>query len=307
MKIEDLVKRIQEEKQKRDTVILAHTYQAPEIIDVADITGDSFALSKAASRLSQKRVILCGVRFMAETVKILSPEKEVILPNPKAECPMATQIEPSRVKAYKEEHPGALVVAYINTTSALKAECDVCVTSSTAVQIVEQLDAERILFLPDQNLGSYVQERLPDKRIELWSGYCPIHDTITEQDVLDAKEKYPDARLAMHPECRPEAARHADLLGSTSAIIQYILSLDKRQAVIVGTERGVADYLCQKHPDRDIVQLCGDKLTCPDMKLTSLVDVYRALIGESGEKIELDETLRLAAKRSIDNMLRYGG
>ena len=306
LKRKELQKLIIEEKKKNGTLILAHTYQAPEIIDIADVAGDSYALSVAATKYDAKRVILCGVRFMAETVKILSPEKQVILPKPHATCPMAIQIAPERVAAFKKENPNTAVVAYINTTAELKAECDVCVTSSTAVKIVSAIPQKDILFIPDQNLGAYVQSKLPDKNITLWNGCCPIHHSITAADIQNEKEKHPNAKVAVHPECRPEVLALADMIGSTSAIIDYALK-NKDSEIIIGTERGVVDYLSLKHPKRKLYQLRADKLTCPNMKMTTLEDVYNALVGKGGAEITMDENLRLAAKRSIDNMLRYGG
>ena len=198
----ELKNKILKAKEKTGTVILAHTYQNPEIIELADITGDSFALAKKSLSAGAKRVIMCGVRFMAESVKILSPDTEVILPVPEATCPMAEMITPERVRKYKEENPGAVVVAYINTTAALKAECDVCVTSSSALKIVEKIDAPEILFIPDKNLGSFVKEHFPEKNIVLWDGYCPIHATLTEDDILKAKSEHPEALLAVQiPAC----------------------------------------------------------------------------------------------------------
>ncbi|MBQ6898588.1 MAG: quinolinate synthase NadA [Clostridia bacterium] len=300
----DIVNEIRRLKEETGTVILAHTYQNPEIIELADITGDSFALAKKSLSAGAKRVIMCGVRFMAESVKILSPDTEVILPVPEATCPMAEMITPERVRRYKEEHPGAVVVAYINTTAALKAECDVCVTSSSALKIVEKIDAPEILFIPDKNLGSFVKEHFPEKNIVLWDGYCPIHATLTEEDVLQAKSEHPGALLAVHPECERDVVKHADMAGSTAEIIDFALASDK--PVIIGTERGVADYLIPKHPDKRLYRLCPAKLTCKDMKYTTPESILAALKGEGGEKIELPEELRIKAKHSIDEMLRLG-
>ncbi len=299
-----LREQIEKRKAETDTVVLAHTYQPPEIIALADITGDSFALAKAAAKLPQKRVIMCGVRFMAESVKILAPEKEVILPAPDAGCGMARMITAEDITAWKEQHPDACVCAYINTTAAVKAVCDVCVTSSSALKIVSKLDAEEILFLPDRNLGSWIASQLPDKKITLWNGYCPVHDNLTEEQVLAAKKEYPDALLAVHPECREEVVRHADMAGSTAEIITYALQADK--PVIIGTERGVADTLTQKYPDRAFYYLCPETLTCPDMKYISPELLLDAINGEQGESIEMNEDLRLAAKKSIDRMLELG-
>lgn len=293
-------------KEKSGTLILAHTYQAPEILAAADVCGDSYALAKAATAYQNKRVVVCGVRFMAETVNILSPEKTVVLPKKRATCPMAEQISPERVRAFRAEHPDVTVVAYINTTAALKAECDVCVTSSSAVKIVRALPGRKILFIPDQNLGAWVRKQCPEKEFILWDGCCPVHNSITQQDVLRARARHPGAKLAMHPECPPEALEHADMIGSTSAIIDYAMQ-NEQEDILFGTERGVYDDLIQKYPQRHFYQLRGDKLVCPDMKMNSLQDVYAAVAGTGGETIALEESLREAAKRSLDNMLKYGG
>ena len=193
---------------------------------------------------------------------------------------------------------------YINTTTALKAECDVCVTSSSAVKIVSSLENKRILFIPDKNLGSYIAEKLPDKEFIFWDGCCPVHDSVTAADVKKAKEKYPSALLAVHPECKKEVSEQADFVGATSAIIKFALESDRD--ILVGTERGVADYLKIKHPERNFYQLCEDKLVCPDMKYTSIETVYKALSSDGGEKIEIEEEIRLKAKKCIDEMLRRG-
>ena len=297
-------KEIMRLKEETGTLILAHTYQPPEIIELADITGDSFALAKKSLQAGAKRVIMCGVRFMAESVKILSPETQVILPAPEATCKMAEMISPERVREYKKTHPDALVVAYINTTAALKAECDVCVTSSSALKIVSALDAPEILFIPDKNLGSFVKTAFPEKNIVLWDGYCPVHAKITEDDVLKAKKEHPEALLAVHPECEKDVVKHAHMAGSTAEIIDFALKSDK--PVIIGTERGVADWLIPKYPDRKFYYLCPEKLTCPDMKYITPEKILAALKNEGGEKIELPEELRIKAKHSIDEMLRLG-
>ena len=202
MTTQELKNKILEAKKETGTVMLAHTYQEPDIIDVADVTGDSFFLSKKAAELKAKRVVMCGVRFMAESVKILSPETETILPVASATCPMAEQILPERVRSFKEENPDTQVVAYINTTAALKAECDVCVTSSSAIKIVKKLEGKDILFIPDQHLGSFVAKNVPEKNIILWDGYCPVHAQLTKEDVIECKKKYPDAVLRCIPNHR---------------------------------------------------------------------------------------------------------
>ncbi|HIZ55899.1 MAG TPA: quinolinate synthase NadA [Firmicutes bacterium] len=290
-------------KKEKDAVILAHSYQAPEILEVADYTGDSFRLSVVAKDLPQKTVLLCGVRFMADTVKILSPEKTVILPVPEATCPMAEQISPERVLAYRAENPGHKVVAYINTTTALKAVCDVCVTSSSALKIVGGLPEKDILFIPDQNLGSYIAQQLPEKNIILWDGMCPIHGMITPEECAAAKAAHPHAKLLMHPELPASVVQYADYVGSTAGIIQYALSCS--EDCIIGTEKSIADFLSYQCPDRRFYQL-SKRLICPDMRLTTLMDLYQALRGTSGEEIQIEEKLRLAAKHAIDEMIRLG-
>ncbi len=292
-------------KKEKNVLILAHTYQIPDVLDIADVTGDSYALSVAATKYDAPTVLLCGVRFMAETVKILSPEKKVILSEVFAGCPMALQIAPERVAEYRKEHPDHAIVTYINTTAKLKAECDVCVTSSTAVKIVSRLPQKDILFIPDQNLGAYVAAQLPEKNIILWDGYCFVHARVTADDVQEAKKLHPQAKVAAHPECVAEVLALADMVGSTSAIIDYALKTEGE--VILVTERGVGDYLSREYPERSFIQLVPDKLVCKNMKMTDLQSVHNALTGAGGYEIKMDEELRLRAKRSIDNMLSIGG
>ena len=299
-----LIDAVLEEKKKTNTLILAHTYQAPEVLAVADLTGDSFALAKAAETLEAPRALLCGVRFMAETLKILSPEKEVLLSHPDAGCPMAEQIDPREVEAYRKAHPDHGVCAYVNTTAQLKALADVCVTSSSAVSIVRKLPYQDILFLPDKNLGSFVADAVPEKTIHLMNGYCPVHNEITAQDILNMKADHPSAKVAIHPECPREAVALADMIGSTKEIIDYVNTGE--DDIILATERGVYDNLVLQHPRRNLYQLCPGKMTCADMKKTTLQDVYDALTGKGGEVITLDESLRLKALGSITNMLQYG-
>ena len=305
MRKEELKQAIQEEKQKRGVTVLAHTYQEPDVIDIADVTGDSFALAQAVQSLSAETVLLCGVRFMAETVKMLSPEKRVLISHKSATCPMAEQIAPQRVAVFKKEHPDYAVCAYINTTAALKAECDVCVTSSSAIKILSRMPDKNILFIPDRNLGGFVKSKLPEKNIVLWDGFCPVHQQVTPADLLPLKETYPGARIAMHPECPKEALALADMVGSTSAIMEYCLQ--ETGDVIIVTERGVADYLNREYPNRRFIQAAPEKLICADMKKTTLQGVYDALTGAGGCEIDLPEPLRLRARKPIDRMLEYGG
>lgn len=305
MDLQRLKEAILKEKEKTDTLILAHTYQSPDIIDIADFSGDSYALSVKAAQCRHPRILLCGVRFMAETAKILSPEKHVFLPAPKATCPMAEQIPPARVRKFKEENPDAAVVAYINTTAQLKAECDVCVTSSSAVKILAALPQQEILFIPDKNLGAWAAGRLPEKKITVWDGCCPVHNQLTAADIHAEKARHPFAKVAVHPECPADVAALADFVGSTSAIIDYCLNT--ACDVILGTERNVCAWLKREHPERGFFQAAAEKLTCSDMQMTTLEAIYATLTGSGGEELFLPEPLRTKAKRSIDTMLKYGG
>lgn len=301
----ELKEKIIQAKNDSGTIILAHTYQEPDIIDVADITGDSFFLSKKAAELKAKRVVMCGVRFMAESVKILSPETETILPVPSATCPMAEQIAPERIRKFKQENPQATVVAYINTTAAIKAESDVCVTSSSAIKIVDKIQSEDILFIPDQHLGSFVKAKLPHKNIILWDGYCPVHAQLTREDVLACKNKHPDAKFAVHPESPAEVVALADMVGATSEIIDYAKKTPGK--VIIGTEKGVVDYLALHEENGErFIQLSPEKLCCEDMKKITLEDVYKSVTGEGGENVILPEELRKKALVSINRMLELG-
>lgn len=295
-------------KKEKDILILAHTYQSQDILEIADYSGDSFQLSLWAKELKHKTVLMCGVRFMADTVKILSPEKKVILPVSEATCPMAEQFTVDRVLKYKAQNPTHKIVAYINTTTELKSACDVCVTSSSAVKIVSRMDPGDILFIPDYNLGTYVRKALKennvvDRNIILWRGMCPIHAAVTVKDCEYMKAKHPNAKFVMHPELTQEVLAYADFIGSTSAIIDY--AMNSKDECIIGTEKSVADSLNINKPDGKFYIL-SKKLMCPNMRITTLSDVYNALIGEDGEEIVLDEELRLAAKIPIDAMIRLG-
>lgn len=299
----ELQKKILELKKQNNCAVLAHSYQSPEILEVADYRGDSFQLSVKAKELECDTVVMAGVRFMAETLKILSPEKKVILPVAEATCPMAEQISPERVAQFKRENPDYAVVAYINTTAELKAVCDVCVTSSSALKIVKNLEAKNILFVPDKNLGNYIKEAVPEKNIVLWDGSCPVHNAVTAEDCIAAKKAHPNAKILMHPELPKKVLAYGDVIGSTSAIIEYALNTDEE--CIIGTEKAIADFLNLIKPEGRFYQL-SKKLICPDMRITTLMDIYRAVNQTGGVEIELEESLRLAAKKPIDAMIALG-
>ena len=303
--IRDLQEEILRLKKENDVCILAHSYTAHEILEVADFSGDSYALSVRAKSAPQKTVLMVGVRFMAETVKILSPEKTVLLSHPDAGCPMAEQMDKAMIEAARAETPGCAVVGYINTTAALKTVCDVCVTSSSAVKIVKQMPQKDILFIPDCNLGSFVQAQVPEKNIRLLQGGCPIHTSVCEQEAIDAKKRYPNAPLLVHPECKPEVVRHADYVGSTAGIMEYAKKSDSRE-FIIGTEMSIAEHLSYACPDKRFYPL-SKKLICPDMKLSTLADVYNAVAGNGGEEIVLDDETIRKARVCIDAMIALGG
>ncbi|MBQ9921738.1 MAG: quinolinate synthase NadA [Clostridia bacterium] len=299
----DLQKKIIELKKEKDFCILAHSYQGKAITEIADFVGDSFQLSRMATGVTNKNILMCGVRFMAETVKILSPQKNVYLSNALAGCPMAEQMDKQMILDFKKENPDYTVVCYINTTASLKTVCDVCVTSASAVKIMKALPQKNILFIPDCNLGDFVSKTVPDKNVKLLNGGCPVHASVTEAEVLEAKKRNPDALFLVHPECKPEVVKHADYVGSTSGIIDYAVKSDKKE-FIIGTELSIAEYLQFACPDKRFYYL-SKKLICSDMKLTTLYDVYHALIGE-GEEIVMDEKTIADARRCIDKMIELG-
>ncbi len=304
MNIPELQQEIIRLKKEKDICILAHSYQTREITEIADFTGDSFQLSVKASQVPHKTVIMCGVRFMAETVKLLSPEKTVYLSNPIAGCPMAEQMDKEMISMVKEQYPDYTVVAYINTTTDLKTICDVCVTSSSAVKIVKKIENDNILFIPDCNLGHYVAEQIPEKNIKLLQGGCPIHVRVTPKDVKAARELHPNAELLVHPECVPGVVEQADFVGSTTAIMNYAKNSDKKE-FIIGTEISIATHLAYDCPGKKFYPL-SKNLICPNMKSTTLVDVYNILIGNGGEEIFLDDETRSKAKVCIDKMIELG-
>ena len=304
MNISELQQEIIKLKKEKDICILAHSYQAREICEIADFTGDSYKLSVDAAKAGSKTILLCGVRFMAETCKILSPDKTVILSAPSAGCDMADQMDKATVAKVKEGCPDCTVVAYVNTTADLKTVCDVCVTSSSAVKIVNNIENKNILFIPDCNLGAHVAAMCPDKNIKLLNGGCPVHASVTPGEARKAKALYPGAELLVHPECVPAVCEQADYIGSTSGIMNFAMQSDKKE-FIIGTEISIAEHLQYSCPDKDFYIL-SLKLICPNMKATTLYDVYNCLSGKGGEEILLDEQTITDAKKCIDEMIRLG-
>ena len=291
-------------KKEKDICILAHAYQSHDIWEVADYVGDSYGLSVQAAKAAQSTVLMCGVRFMAETVKILSPQKRVLLSNSNAGCPMAEQMDVELISGVKKMYPDYTVVAYINTTSELKKICDFCVTSSSAVQIVKNIENKNILFIPDCNLGKWVADQVPEKNIKLLQGGCPTHVRMSKRDVEKARKAHPDALLLVHPECLPEVSGLADYRGSTTGIMDYAKKSDAKE-FIIGTENSIVQHLQFACPDKQFYPLSRD-CVCHNMKLTTLGDVYQCVKGTGGEEIKLDEEVRIKAKRCIDTMLELG-
>lgn len=291
---------ILELKKQRGALILAHYYQTLDIQLVADFAGDSFDLSRKAQSAAEDVIVFCGVRFMAESAKLLSPSKTVLLPNERAGCPMADMVTPEIVRSLKREHPGAAVVCYVNSSAETKAECDICCTSSNAERVVRSLPNEEIIFVPDKNLGAFVASKVPEKRFIFMDGYCPIHRNITEKQALDALKAHPDALFAAHPECEPEVLRHAHYIGSTKNILDWC-GQSAAKKFIIGTEIGVVERLTHQYPEKEFY-LLSPKLICPNMKKTTMQDLREAL--EFGRNvIELDPDITERARIPLEKML----
>ena len=297
----NLVEEIKRLKEEKNAIILAHSYQNIEIDEVADFVGDSLYLSRRAKDTNADIIVFAGVYFMAQTAKIISPEKKVLLPNLNAGCLMADMINHEQMVKFKEPYPNTPVVCYINSTAEVKAECDICCTSSNALEIVKSLNTKRVLFIPDANLGKWVESKLDEVEVITYDGNCPVHNNIDTQDILDARTKYPNAKILIHPECKPEVSKLGDYVGSTSGIIDYVKAHKDTQYVIV-TEKGVADRLKRDYPDREFILIKNDML-CESMKLTSLEEIKYSLEHEVNE-ITLDEDIRLKSAGCIERMLK---
>lgn len=304
MTVRELQDEIIRLKKEKNICILAHAYQRQDIWEVADYIGDSFGLSKQATQTDADTVIMCGVRFMAETVKMLSPQKTVLLANAAAGCPMADQMDSDIIMQMKEELPDHTVVAYINTTAQLKTVCDVCVTSSSAVKIIRNIPNNKILFIPDCNLGDWIAKQIPEKSIQLVRGGCPTHLRITVRDIDRIRANYPEAKLLVHPECHPTVVAQADFVGSTTEIISYA-EKGADCTYIIGTENSIVEHLQFKCPDKLFIPLSKD-CVCHNMQATTLMDVYRCLKGSGGEEIKMSDDLIAASRKCIDEMLRLG-
>ncbi|TET61310.1 quinolinate synthase NadA [Candidatus Aerophobetes bacterium] len=300
MKLDGTVRRIEELKQKRQALILAHVYQRKEVQDVADFTGDSLALSKAAVDTDAKVIVFCGVRFMAETAAMLNPDKVVLLPRKEAGCPLADMARVEDVRAKRKEYPNSVVVSYVNSSASVKAVSDVCCTSSNAVDVVNSLSNRTVLFLPDKNLGRFVASKV-DKRVIFWDGFCYVHhENIRPEDIRRVITEYPQAEVIVHPECRPEVIDLADFVGSTRQMAEYV-GRSKSREFIVGTENGILHSLRKENPNKRFYSL-SPLVVCRDMKLTQLKDVASALENMQFQ-IRVPEKVTVMAEKALTGML----
>ncbi len=294
-----LKERILQLKKERNAIILAHYYQRDEIQEIADFRGDSFLLAQKAASTDADVIVFCGVHFMGESAKILAPNKTVIIPDERAGCPMADMVNVDGLKKLKAQHPNAKVVAYINTSAEVKAETDICCTSANAIKVIESVDADEVIWVPDKNLGDYVQKHT-NKKLIIWEGYCNTHDMLTVRDVEEMKAQYPNAHFVVHPECRPEVVKLGDFVGSTTAIIKYCKESDC-QEFIVGTEDGTGYQLRQDSPHKTF-HFATKYLVCPNMKVNNLKKVAKCLETLSPQ-IYVPPHIADQARLSLERML----
>ena len=299
--MKNLIKKIKKIKEEKNAIILAHSYQNIEIDEVADFVGDSLYLSQKAKETNAGIIVFAGVYFMAQTAKIISPDKKVLLPNLNAGCLMADMINHEQMVNFKKNHPNVPVVCYINSTAEVKAECDICCTSSNVLRIVKSLNNSKVLFLPDANLGKWVESKLKNVEVITYDGNCPVHHNVEAKDIELARKKYPNAKILIHPECKPEVSELGDYVGSTSGIIDYVKKSKDKQFVIV-TEKGVADRLKRDYPEKEFI-LIKDDMLCESMKLTTLEEILYSLEHEVNE-ITLDEEVRRLSSNCIERMLK---
>ena len=301
MNEKELVQEIERLKEEKNALILAHNYQIPEIQAVADILGDSLKLSIEAAKTDKDIIVFCGVKFMAESAKLLSPDKKVLLPALDAGCPMADMQDAEALREMKKEYPGVPVVTYVNSNTDVKAETDICCTSSNAVNVVKSLDSDRVIFGPDKNLGSYIQQFVDDKEIILWNGFCPTHEAVKADEVVKVRLKNPGVKILVHPEANPSVVELADFVGSTSQMINYVKENDAEK-FIIGTEMGILNIMSKENPNKEF-KLLSPKLICVNMKKTNLKSLYDAL-NEEKHEITIDEDIREKAKLSLDKMIK---
>jgi quinolinate synthase len=297
-----LTGKIRELKKKRNAVILVHNYQRPELQDIADFLGDSLGLSQQAAQTGADVIVFCGVYFMAETAAILSPNKKVLVPEPDAGCPMADMIDRPSLVALKQQHPGVPVVTYVNSTAAIKAESDACCTSANALKVVNAINAPKIIFVPDQYLGTWVAGQTI-KEMVLWRGYCPTHVRIRPEHIQQLRKENPDAVVMVHPECIPEVTALADKVLSTEGMSRFARETEAKK-IIVGTEVGMIYRLAKENPKKAFIPALV-AASCPNMKRNTLEKVVWAL-EEMKTEVKVDENVREKAKKAIDAMLEYG-
>ena len=295
-----MIEEIKRLKKEKNAVLLAHYYQEGDIQDVADFCGDSLYLSQVAAETDADIIVFAGVHFMAETAKILSPDKKVLLPVEEAGCPMADMVTDIRLQNYKKKNPDRKVVCYVNSTATVKALSDICVTSSNAEKIIEHYRDEKLLYVPDKNLGSYLREKY-ELDMEVWPGFCCVHNDITLEHVKIARKTYPDAELIVHPEAKLEVLHEADYIGSTSGLLKYTIESDT-QEFIIGTEDGIIHQM-KKHNPTKTFHVLKENLQCYDMKLTRLEDVYLALRDDQFE-VDVPKEIREKAFVALDKMLK---
>lgn len=298
-----ILQEINELRRKRRAIILAHNYQPDEVQDLADIVGDSLALSQAAAANAAEVIVFCGVDFMAESAAILAPEKKVLFPSLGAGCPLAEMADPEAVRKARAEHPGAMVVAYVNTSAAVKAEADYCCTSSNAVRVVRAMPSDEIIFLPDQNLGHYVAGQVPEKKFHIWQGFCRTHHRVRVEDVKKVREAHPGAPILVHPECPPAVVEMADFVGSTAQIIAKAKTMQER-TLIIGTEMGIMRQLKKDSPDKTFY-LLATGLVCPNMKKTT-VEAIRDALRDMKPVVTVEEPIRSRARQALERMLAVG-
>jgi len=299
----DIKEKILKLKKQKNAIILAHTYTYPEVQDIADFVGDSYGLSKKASEVKNVGIIVfAGVRFMAETAAILAPRKKVLLPVEFAGCPMADMITADELQGMKEQYPDAAVVCYVNSNVETKALSSVCVTSSNAVKIVDKLEEEQIIFVPDRHLGSYTAEQLPDKDIILWEGHCPVHDQVKPENVIEAKAENPEAIVIMHPECHADTRAEADFILSTGQMIELVKKKEHKEYIVV-TEQGIIHALKKCDSDAKFLPLINAPLICTNMKYMTLEGILQALENEE-TVISVPEDIAKKAGKALENMLR---
>jgi quinolinate synthetase A len=297
--IKQAKEKIAELKGELRAIIVAHNYQRPEIQDIADFTGDSLELSRKCVGTKAEVIVFCGVRFMAETAAILNPSSVVLLSHPDAGCPLADMIDVESLRQWKERYPEAVVVAYVNTTAAIKAESDICCTSANGAEVVNAVPNDEILFIPDQNLGHYVSTNT-NKKMILYPGFCDTHARITAEEVKLAKQSYPRAKVLVHPECRPEVVNLADAALSTSQMLRYAKQSNEK-TFLIGTEEGILYPLRKQNPEKEF-HLISDGFICPDMKKTTLETVIETMQTRRSV-VTVPEEIRIRAKQAIDRML----